>query len=176
MTAAPPRNGAILAAVCLAAFAINLDSTIVNVALPKLALELHASNSQLQWVVDAFNLFFAASVLVAGSLSDRFGRQGLLLAGLAVFGLASLVGGITSDPGELIAADAVGARHCTLAELAAAGDAEPEDVDEIDSETESSAEEGSQEAEDRPGGKSQDEQKPSSLEAAKEDKKAEKSE
>ncbi len=101
------RKPLILVALLLAAFAINLDTTIVNVALPKLATELHASNSQLQWVVDAFNLFFAASVLVAGSLSDRFGRKGMLLAGLAVFGLASLVGGITSDPGQLIAARAV---------------------------------------------------------------------
>src|SRR6185369_8708207 len=64
-----------LPALLLAAFAINLDTTIVNVALPTLARELHASNNQLQWVVDAFNLFFAASVLVAGSLSDRFGRK-----------------------------------------------------------------------------------------------------
>ena len=65
---------------------INLDTTIVNVALPTLVRELHASNSQLQWVVDAFNLLFAGSVLAAGSLSDRFGRKGMLLAGLAVFG------------------------------------------------------------------------------------------
>ncbi len=101
------RKPLILIALLLAAFAINLDTTIVNVALPKLAVELHASNSQLQWVVDAFNLFFAASVLVAGSLSDRFGRKGMLLAGLTVFGLASLVGGLTSDPGQLIAARAV---------------------------------------------------------------------
>src|ERR1700760_4470095 len=97
------RKPLILVALLLAAFAINLDTTIVNVALPKLALELHASNSQLQWVVDAFNLFFAASAPAPASLSDRFGRKGMLLAGLAVFGLASLVGGLTSDPGELIA-------------------------------------------------------------------------
>lgn len=101
------RKPLILFALLLSAFAINLDTTIVNVALPKLAVELHATNSQLQWVVDAFNLFFAASVLVAGSLSDRFGRKGMLLAGLGVFGLASLVGGLTSDPGQLIAARAV---------------------------------------------------------------------
>src|ERR1700754_4067701 len=101
------RKPLILVALLLAAFAINLDTTIVNVALPKLAVELHASNSQLQWVVDAFNLLFAASVLVAGSLSDRFGRKGMLLAGLAVFGTASLAGGLTATPGELIAARAV---------------------------------------------------------------------
>src|SRR3954464_3451050 len=97
----------VLLSLLLAAFVINLDTTIVNVALPSLVRELHASNSQLQWVVDAFNLLFAGSVLAAGSLSDRFGRKGMLLAGLSVFGLASLVGGLTSDPGQLIAARAV---------------------------------------------------------------------
>src|ERR1700761_7570654 len=101
------RKPLILIALLLAAFAINLDTTIVNVALPKLAVELDATNSQLQWVVDAFNLLFAASVLAVGSLSDHFGRKGMLLAGLGVFGLASLVGGLTSDPGQLIAARAV---------------------------------------------------------------------
>src|ERR671934_69172 len=97
----------ILFSLLLAAFVINLDTTIVNVALPTLVRELHASNTQLQWVVDAFNLFFAASVLAVGSLSDRFGRKGMLLAGLAVFGAASLAGGLTNDPGRLIAARAV---------------------------------------------------------------------
>ena len=97
----------ILASLLLAAFVINVDTTIVNVALPTLVRELHASNAQLQWVVDAYNLFFAASVLAAGSLSDRFGRKGMLLAGLAVFGLASLAGGLTDSPGQLIFARAV---------------------------------------------------------------------
>ncbi len=97
----------ILISLLLAAFAINVDTTIVNVALPTLVRELHASESQLQWVVDAFNLLFAGSVLVAGSLSDRFGRKGMLLAGLSVFGLASLAGGLTNTAGALIAARAV---------------------------------------------------------------------
>src|SRR5437764_14285908 len=97
----------ILLSLLLAAFVINLDTTIVNVALPTLVGELHASNSQLQWVVDAFNLLFAGSVLAFGSLSDRFGRKGMLLAGLAVFGLASLAGGLTNPPGALIATRAV---------------------------------------------------------------------
>src|SRR5215472_17750819 len=92
----------ILAALLLAAFVINLDITIVNVALPTLVRELRTSNSQLQWVVDAFNLLFAASVLAAGSLSDRFGRKGMLLSGLSVFGLASLAAGLTAIPGQLI--------------------------------------------------------------------------
>src|SRR3954449_8085804 len=101
------RKPIALVSLLLAAFAINLDTTIVNVALPTLVRELDASNAQLQWVVDAFNLLFAASVLAFGSLSDRFGRKGMLLVGLAVFGLASLAGGFTDSPGQLIAARAV---------------------------------------------------------------------
>ena len=101
------RKPLILVSLLLAAFVINLDTTIVNVALPTLVRELNASNSQLQWVVDAYNLLFAASVLAAGSLSDRFGRKGMLLAGLSVFGLASVAGGLTDSPGQLIAARAV---------------------------------------------------------------------
>ena len=97
----------ILTSLLLAAFVINVDTTIVNVALPTLVRELHASNSQLQWVVDAYNLLFAGSVLAAGSLSDRFGRKGMLLAGLSVFGVASLAGGLTANPGQLILARAV---------------------------------------------------------------------
>jgi EmrB/QacA subfamily drug resistance transporter len=101
------QRGLVLGALLLAAFAVNVDTTIVNVTLPTLVRQLHASDSQLQWVVDAFNLVFAGAVLAAGSLSDRFGRKGMLLGGLAVFGLASLAGGLMDTPGELIAARAV---------------------------------------------------------------------
>src|ERR1700722_2660725 len=101
------RKPLILISLLLAAFVINLDTTIVNVALPSLVRQLHASDSQLQWVVDAFNLLFAASVLAAGSLSDRFGRKGMLLAGLSVFGLGSLAGGLVDSPGALIATRSV---------------------------------------------------------------------
>jgi MFS family permease len=73
----------ILASLLLAAFAINLDTTIVNVALPSLVRELHASDTQLEWIVDAYNLVFAALVLAAGKLGDRVGRKGVLLAGSA---------------------------------------------------------------------------------------------
>ena len=97
----------ILAALLLAAFAVNLDTTLVNVALPSLVRELHATTTQLQWVVDAYNLVFAALLLTFGSLSDRFGRKGMLLAGLGVFGTASVAGGFTTSPGQLIAARAV---------------------------------------------------------------------
>ena len=101
------RRPLILTSLLLAAFAINLDTTIVNVALPTLVRELHSSNSQLQWIVDAYNLVFASLILAAGSLSDRVGRKGTLLAGLALFGTASLVGGFASSSGGLIAARCV---------------------------------------------------------------------
>ncbi len=97
----------ILAALLLAAFAINLDTTLVNVALPTLVRELHATTSQLQWVVDAYNLVFAALLLTSGSLSDRTGRKGMLLTGLAVFGIASVIGGFTTSPAQLIAVRSV---------------------------------------------------------------------
>ncbi len=98
---------AVLASLLLASFVVNLDTTIVNVALPTLVRELHATTTQLQWVVDAYNLVFAALLLTAGSLSDRFGRKGMLLGGLTVFGLASLAAAFTSSPSALIAARAV---------------------------------------------------------------------
>jgi EmrB/QacA subfamily drug resistance transporter len=97
----------ILVALLLAAFLINLDTTLVNVALPAMVRELHATTTQLQWVVDSYNLVFAALLLTFGSLSDRFGRKGMLLAGLAVVGTASLAGGFTTSPAQLIAARSV---------------------------------------------------------------------
>jgi EmrB/QacA subfamily drug resistance transporter len=97
----------ILAALLLAAFSINLDTTMVNVALPSLVRELHATTTELQWVVDAYNLVFAALLLTFGSLSDRLGRKGMLLAGLAVFGTATVIGGFTTSPAQLIAIRAI---------------------------------------------------------------------
>lgn len=97
----------ILASLLVASFLINLETTMVNVALPVLVRELHASTNQLQWIVDAYSLVFAALLLTAGSLSDRFGRKGMLLAGLVVFGAASAAGGFATTPGQLIVARAV---------------------------------------------------------------------
>jgi EmrB/QacA subfamily drug resistance transporter len=97
----------VLVALLVAAFLINLETTMVNVTLPVLVRELHATTNQLQWIVDAYNLVFAALLLTMGSLSDRFGRKGMLLCGLAVFGVASVAGGLVSSPDALIAARAV---------------------------------------------------------------------
>src|SRR5947208_14126143 len=99
----PRRRIAILATVCLAAFAINLDTTIVNVALPDLGRQLDASTRDLQWIVDGYNLAFAALVLTAGSLGDRFGRRPALLVGLLGFAAASGLGAAVDSSGALIA-------------------------------------------------------------------------
>jgi len=98
------RSPLVLVSLLLASFAINVDTTIVNVALPTFVRELHASNSQLQWIVDAYNLVFASLLLAAGSISDRVGRKGVLLVGLGVFGLASIAGGLTTTADQLIVA------------------------------------------------------------------------
>ncbi len=103
----PNRRGPALVALCMAAFVISLDTTIVNVALPSLVRQLDASVTDLQWVVDAYSLVFAALILAAGSLSDRLGRKGILMAGLGLFGAASLAGSAGSSVGQLVAARAV---------------------------------------------------------------------
>lgn len=102
-----PRRWWALAALALGVLAVGLDSTIVNVALPTLADDLDASTSQLQWIANAFNLVFAAALLPAGLLGDRFGRKRLLLGSLALFGIASLACASASNAGQLIAARAL---------------------------------------------------------------------
>ena len=94
----------ILATVCAAVLAINLDTTIVNVALPSMSRELSAGTRQLQWVVDGYNLAFAGLVLAAGSLSDRFGRRPALIVGLVGFALASAAGALVHSADALVVA------------------------------------------------------------------------
>src|SRR4029453_10250384 len=103
----PARGGLVLLALCSAALIINIDVTIVNVALPSLVRQLGATTTDLQWIVDAYTLVFAAPILAAGSMSDRFGRKGVLLLGLAVFALGSLAGSLSDSPNQLIASRAV---------------------------------------------------------------------
>src|SRR5947208_7083154 len=97
----------ILLALCSAALIINIDVTIVNVTLPSLVRQLGATTTQLQWVVDAYTLVFAALILAAGSVSDRVGRKGVLLLGLTVFGIGSLAGAMSTSASELVVARAV---------------------------------------------------------------------
>ena len=84
-----------------------IDVTIVNVALPTIRRDLHASATQLEWVVSGYMLAFAAALIVAGNLGDLFGRKRVFLIGVAVFGLASLAAGWSGSGAELIAARVV---------------------------------------------------------------------
>jgi EmrB/QacA subfamily drug resistance transporter len=104
-TAADPvhaRRWAILAVVCLAVFVTVLDGTIVNVALPSLAVELGASTRELQWIIDSYLLVFTGLLLAAGGIGDRYGRKKVLIAGLVTFGATSAFAGSVGAPGTLI--------------------------------------------------------------------------
>ena len=93
-----------------------IDVTIVNVALPTIRRDLHASATQLEWVVSAYMLAFAAALIIAGNLGDLFGRKKVFLCGVAVFGLASLAAGLSGSGAELIAARVVqGTAAATMA-------------------------------------------------------------
>ncbi len=96
----PHRWGA-LVVLCAAALIINLDNTILNVALPTLVRDLHATSSQLQWIVDSYAMVFAGLLLVGGSLADRLGRKRFFLIGLAIFAAGS-IGAATSDSVQLL--------------------------------------------------------------------------
>ena len=84
-----------------------IDVTIVNVALPSIQRDLHASATQLEWVVSGYMLAFAAALIIAGNLGDKFGRKRLFLSGAALFGLASLAAGLSGSGAELITARVV---------------------------------------------------------------------
>jgi EmrB/QacA subfamily drug resistance transporter len=99
-------DGAILALVCVAQFMVVLDVSIVNVALPSIGHDLHYSATGLQWVVNAYVLTFAGFLLLGGRTADLFGRRRVFIAGLALFSVASLLGGLAQTSGELTAARA----------------------------------------------------------------------
>jgi EmrB/QacA subfamily drug resistance transporter len=101
------RRWWMLGVACLSVLVVALDLTILNIALPSISAALHASTGDLQWIVDAYSLAFAAVMLPAGLAGDRFGRRRLLLAGLAVFLVASAWCALSVSAGELIAARAV---------------------------------------------------------------------
>src|SRR4051794_36872991 len=86
---------------------IVVANASLNVALPTLVKDLHASSSALQWIVDAYSLVFAGLLLTAGALGDRFGRRLALNGGLIVFGAASGLAALSHSSGQLIAARAV---------------------------------------------------------------------
>ncbi|MFI6940909.1 MFS transporter [Streptomyces sp. NPDC050418] len=104
---AHPRRWAAAIVMMIAALMDLIDVTIVNVAIPSIGRDLHASESALQWTVSAYLLGFAATLIVSGHLGDRYGRRTLFLAGTAGFGLASLACGMAQTPGQLVAARAL---------------------------------------------------------------------
>jgi len=93
---------AVTAVVCLALGAVVAAMASLNVALPDLARSTQATQTQLEWIIDAYSLVFAALLLPAGALGDRYGRRRALLAGLVIFGGASAVAMSTSSANELI--------------------------------------------------------------------------
>ena len=96
------RTGPVLAVVSIALMTVVSAVSGLNVALPDLARETGATQGEITWIVDAYTVVFAGLLLFAGALGDRFGRRGLLAAGLAVFGLSAGLGMFTSDPHQLI--------------------------------------------------------------------------
>jgi EmrB/QacA subfamily drug resistance transporter len=96
-----------LIAICGATFMLLFDVTIVQVALPRIQRELHASFTNLQWVIDAYALTLSALILTSGSLADRVGRKRVFIGGLAVFTLASLLCGLSDSMTMLILARAL---------------------------------------------------------------------
>ena len=104
--AATRRPWLALAVLCVPLLIVSLDSTVLNVALPTLVRDLHASDSELQWIVDAYALVFGGLMLVSGSLADRIGRKTTFCAGLAIFAACSTWAALSSSSEMLIAARA----------------------------------------------------------------------
>src|SRR4051794_3038379 len=102
------RRWVILGVLCTSLLIIVIGNTSLNVALPKMSEALGLTNSQQQWVVDAYSLIFAGLLFTAGTLSDRFGRKGFMQAGVILFGAASAYATfVASSAGEVIASRAV---------------------------------------------------------------------
>ncbi|MGA2210004.1 MAG: MFS transporter [Acidimicrobiales bacterium] len=96
-----------LLVLCSSVVIVNLDNTILNVALPTLVRKLHATSSQLQWIVDSYAMVFAGLVLVGGSLADRFGRKRFFVMGLTVFAGGSVGAALSGSVDVLIGCRAV---------------------------------------------------------------------
>ncbi|MBO0748149.1 MAG: MFS transporter, partial [Acidimicrobiaceae bacterium] len=104
---AHPRRRQILLVLCLSLLVVTIDNTVLNTALPTLARDLHASTRGLQWITDAYTLIFAALLVTAGALGDRFGSRRALLGGLVVFAAGSVGAALSGETGTLIAFRAV---------------------------------------------------------------------
>ncbi|MFE3259764.1 MFS transporter [Nocardia sp. NPDC059091] len=97
-----PKRWLILVVLCLASLVLVIDNMVLTVALPEIAIDLHAGPQALQWVIDCYILVFAGLLLTTGSLSDRFGRRLVMVLGLVLFGAASLLAAYATSAGMLI--------------------------------------------------------------------------
>ncbi|MFG1755955.1 MFS transporter [Streptosporangium sandarakinum] len=102
-----PRRWWILGVLCLSLLVLVVDNTVLNLAIPSLMRDLGATPADIQWIIDAYVLVFAGLLLTAGSLSDRYGRRRFLIIGLLLFGGASLVAVLVTEPWQLVAARAL---------------------------------------------------------------------
>ncbi len=98
-----PRRWWVLAVMSVGTLLVFLDDTVVNTALPQIAVDLDASTSALQWVIDAYVLVLAGLLLLCGSIGDRYGRKRVMTVGLVVFGLAAAGAALADNTGTLIA-------------------------------------------------------------------------
>jgi EmrB/QacA subfamily drug resistance transporter len=97
------RQVGVLLITCMSLFIVGLDITIVNVALPSIALDLHSSIPGLQWTVDGYTVVLASLLMLCGSLGDRLGRKRTFIAGLAIFSAGSLLSSLAPSVGMLVA-------------------------------------------------------------------------
>ena len=103
MAGNPARKWWALVAIAASVLVVGLDLTVLNLALPTIATDLHASTSDLQWISDSYSLVLAAAMLPAGLLGDRLGRKKVLLVALVLFGASSAACAYATGTGELIA-------------------------------------------------------------------------
>src|SRR6266702_825340 len=103
----PLLNRWTLAATILGSSMTFIDATVVNVALPALQADLHATITDVQWVIEAYSLFLGALILVGGSMGDQFGRKRIFLFGVGFFTAASIFCGLAAAPAMLVAARAL---------------------------------------------------------------------
>jgi MFS family permease len=97
-----PRQWVILGVLCAALCAIVIDNTILAIAVPSIGRQLHATETDLQWITTSYGLVLSALLLPLAVLGDRYGRRRLFVIGLIIFGLSSLVGAFVGSPTALI--------------------------------------------------------------------------